>query len=76
MANVTLYKNEGNCVGVSKNSGISPKMDGLFWKTLLKWDDLGVPLFLETPVWPDFSRLGRGKSIFELNITSLFFSCT
>ena len=27
-------------------------MDGLWWKTLLKWfkmDDLGVPLFLETP---------------------------
>ena len=31
-------------------------MDGLEWKTLLKMDDLGVPLFLETPkclmVWP------------------------
>ncbi len=26
-------------------------MDGLQWKTLLKWDDLGVPLFLETPIW-------------------------
>ena len=25
-------------------------MDGLLWKTLLKMDDLGVPLFLETPL--------------------------
>ena len=25
-------------------------MDGLQWKTLLKTDDLGVPLFLETPI--------------------------
>ena len=23
-------------------------MNGLGWKTLLKWDDLGVPLFSET----------------------------
>ena len=36
-------------LGVSKN-GKTPKMDGLYWKTLLKWDDLGIPLFLETPV--------------------------
>ena len=21
------------------------------WKTLLNWDDLGVPLFLETPIF-------------------------
>ena len=34
----------------SKNRGFYPQ-NGWFisWKTLLKWDDLGVPLFLETP---------------------------
>ena len=26
-------------------------MDGLQWKTLFKMDDLGVPLFLETPIY-------------------------
>ena len=26
-------------------------MDGLYWKTLILMDDLGVPLFLETPLW-------------------------
>ena len=35
-------------------------MDGLEWKTLLKWDDLGVPLFLETPILP------HGRSIHDL----------
>ena len=25
-------------------------MDGLQWKTLLKMDDLGVPLFLQTSI--------------------------
>ena len=25
-------------------------MDGLEWKTPIKMDDLGVPLFLETPI--------------------------
>ena len=34
----------------SKNRGGPPKMDGENnGKPLLKWDDLGVPLFLETP---------------------------
>ena len=37
-------------MGVSKNRGY-PKMDGLWWKTLIKMDDLGVPLFLETPIY-------------------------
>ena len=37
-------------MGVSKNKGY-PKMDGLYWKTLLKWMIWGVPLFLETPIW-------------------------
>ena len=26
-------------------------MDGLWWKPLIKMDDLGVPLFLETPIY-------------------------
>ena len=26
-------------------------MDGLQWKTLLKMEDLGLPLFLETPIY-------------------------
>ena len=26
-------------------------MDGLQWKILLKWDDLGVPLFQEILIW-------------------------
>ena len=37
-------------MGVSKNRGVyPPKWMVFLWKTLLKWDDLGVPLFLETP---------------------------
>ena len=33
-------------MGVSKNWGKTPKMDGEFsWKTPIKMDDLGVPLF-------------------------------
>ena len=32
-------------------------MDGLYWKTLSKLDDLGVLLFLETPLWGDTTRL-------------------
>ena len=37
---------------VSKNrGGFSPKMDGLFHgKPYFLMDDLGVPLFLETPI--------------------------
>ena len=26
-------------------------MDGLFMENPIKMDDLGVPLFLETPIW-------------------------
>jgi len=33
-----------------KIRGVSPKMDGLEWKTLLKMADLGVPLFSETSI--------------------------
>ena len=37
--------------GYFQKMGI-PKLDGSWWKTLLKWmDDLGVPLFLETPIY-------------------------
>ena len=41
----------GFYIGVSKNRG-TPQMDGEFsWKTLLKMDDLGVPLFWETSIY-------------------------
>ena len=37
-------------IGVSKNRGVSPKMDGLWWNTLLKWMIWGkTHYFLETP---------------------------
>ena len=38
-------------MGVSKNGGKHPKMDGLFMENPIKMDDLGVPLFLETLIW-------------------------
>ena len=42
-------------LGVSKNRGVSPKMDGvLTMENPIKMDDLGIPLFLETPIW-DFT---------------------
>jgi len=34
-----MYNNDVH-MGVSKNGG-TPKMDGLQWKTLFKWDDFG-----------------------------------
>ena len=38
-------------MGVSKNRGKTPKMDGVFHgKPYEQMDDLGVPLFLETPI--------------------------
>ena len=38
-------------MGVSKNRGKKPKMDGENnGKPELKMDDLGVPLFLKTPI--------------------------
>ena len=37
-------------MGVSKNKGI-PKMDGFYMENPIKMDDLGVPLFSETPIW-------------------------
>ena len=39
-------------MGVSKNRGKTPKMDGLNngSKPYEQMDDLGVPLFLETPI--------------------------
>ena len=35
---------------VSKNRGKTPKMDGENNEKPIKMDDLGVPLFLETPI--------------------------
>ena len=40
-----------DCMGVSKNKGKTPKMDG-------ENDDLGVPLFLEKPVSHPYSLFG------------------
>ena len=37
-------------VGVSKNRGKTPKMDGLQWKTLLKFMIWGYPYFGNTHV--------------------------
>ena len=36
-------------MGVSKNSGKTPKVDGLFWKTLLKFMIWGYPYFWKHP---------------------------
>ena len=36
-------------MGVSKNRGKTPKMDGLQWKTLLKWMIWGYPYFRKHP---------------------------
>ena len=40
-------------MGVSKNSGKTPKMDDLEWKTLLKLDDFGGKThhFRKHPYW-------------------------
>ncbi len=45
-------------MGVSKNRGGPQNGWWKQWKILLKWDDLGVPLFLETPtsVWRGVSH--------------------
>ena len=47
----------GKYIGVSKNGGKTPKMDGEIRVNPIKMDDLGEnPLFLETPIsrWPSF----------------------
>ena len=43
-----------------------PKMDGLYMETPIKVDDLGVPLFLETPTWKGSDPIGNGTH-FSLN---------
>ena len=43
-------------MGVSKNKG-TPKWMVYFMETPIKMDDLGVPLFLETPIsWYNFQQ--------------------
>ena len=40
---------------IPKIGGKTPKMDGEYNGTpFLKMDDLGVKLFLQTPIWPGF----------------------
>ena len=41
-------------MGVEPKIGAKKNQNGwlISWKTLLTWDDLGVPLFLETPIYP------------------------
>ena len=34
-------------MGVSKNRGVSPKMDGVLMENPIKMDDMGVSLFSE-----------------------------
>ena len=42
----------GGHLGVSKNRGVSPKMNGEYnGKPYFLMDDLGVPLFSETSIW-------------------------
>ena len=40
----------GKHMGVSKNRGFSPKMDGFLMENPIKMDDLGVSLFSETSI--------------------------
>ena len=50
-------------MGVSKNRG-TPKWMVKIMKNPIKMDDLGVPLFLETPIWCLFyGRLKHQSSI-------------
>ena len=38
-------------MGVSKNRGKTPKWMVKIMENPIKMDDLGVPLFFETPIW-------------------------
>ena len=48
----------GPNLGVSKNRGFSPKMDGVEWKTLLRWMIWGG----ETPLFSETSILGEDET--------------
>ena len=40
-------------------------MDGLYWKNPIKMDDLGVPLFLETPIWFTLEKTSQNIHTFN-----------
>ena len=58
---------------VSTNRGVSPKMDGLEWKTLLNWMIWGYHYFWKHPP-PDFPNDPYGESFsgFSSRLRSLF----
>ena len=47
----TIFANRKMYIGVSKNSG-TPKWMVKIMEIPIKMDDLGVPLFSETPIYP------------------------
>ena len=50
---ILIYETD---LGVSKNSG-TPKWMGFIMENPINMDDLGVPLFLETPIWTHYTSL-------------------
>ena len=61
-------RKDGSKIWVFPKTGV-PQMDGLQWKTLLKMDDLGVPLFSETSILGPLI-LKQIHLIFDWNLSS------
>ena len=59
-------------MGVSKNRGKTPKMDGLYWKTLLKFMIWGYPYFWTHPY--SFSRDSHPQTSFQVPQMVFFFN--